>query len=1021
MTNRKKKLSFTMLLVFAVALAGIGAVALAGIGIAAPEYARRDAEVAYTQPLTSGAWEQNALADTYDFGQTLSVPVRKVTVDGNAVTAASVVKYPDGTATTKTEIELTECGIYTVLYTATSGGSIYSDECKFTVKEPAFRVSSEKSSFKYGLYDSIAAGATKAVTTEGLLVELAVGDTFTVGEPIDVRGATKSDILINAFATPAVMGRPDFKTLVFTLTDALDPSVYLRIKANHSPEGNDIFLTYYVAGGNGQPMTGYERWWDKIHIDDGYGASANHTFTGKFSSPEEESALDSMTVNLRYDAEEVAVYVGGEMIIDLDDPRFFTQLWHGFPSGYARLSITADSYSGGNNAAFCISEIRGADLHAKTVEAHAPMIAVDTEYSDMPEAKVGEWYPVPEAHAKDYYSNSVSVETSVYYNYASPAAIDVPVSDGKFAVERKGLYAIVYTCVNKFGKSAERVLWVHAGANIAPVSVTGDNVGKQLSKKLGEWIDVGEITATGGSGNLRVQTSVEFDGKSRIIDGGFRPEQMGLYTVTVSATDYLGQTGSASFTVDARPGNVPVFVDEPNFPHCLIAGGTYVVPECYANDYSSGTCVRKLATVEIDGKTYTAGEEFVPDAEANGDEIPVVFRCEGAQFPMRVKTVKAFVENDGYLDLVMKNYLVGESVATTAYGDYIEVSALASNGSWTFANTLLSENFELHIAGEPNAAYFDALTVRLTDSENRNISVTAKAYKREGEVAVIADGLRLTVPFGYESGRNIKFGFRGKSFVCNQSQAEISKCDNGDAFEGFPSGKVILAVGFENAVSGLARYRLSAVNGQPMSNGAEDRIAPKISVLSADYGGCVSLGSTRVIPRVMAADTLNPACTFDFTVTAPDGAVVTDTSGNKLENRDPGKEYEIRFEQYGLYRVSYRAYDSFSGSYNRWSYLYTVEDVIAPEYHFATEFVSSAKVGEAVAIPDFTVTDNITASEDILVLRYVLNPNGELIKIPDGSNSIVCTKEGVYEFRIMAFDAEGNVNTVRIRVTVSRA
>lgn len=1014
MRKKVKSLSAMLLLVLAVAVTGIC--------FAATETTTERAVSMPEQTVRNETWEKITLEDTYGYGETLTIPARTVTVNGNTVAASSVVEFPDGTATAKTEIELTVCGLYTVRYTAVSGDDAYRDEHKFTVLAPAFRVANGDSTFRYGLYDSVAAGATKAVETRGLLVGLAASDTLTVGQLIDMRAATKNDTLIKAFATPSAVGRADFKKLVFTLTDALDPSVYLRIAGNHSPEGNDKTLTYYVAGGNGQVLSGYEVWWDRLHLDDGYGASADHTFTGRFPSPESETALDRMQMDLRYDADEVAVYVGSTLIIDLDDPKYFTTLWHGFPSGYARLTVTADSYTGSANAAFCLADIRGVDLQAETVEAIEPMITVDTEYQTMPEAKVGDRYTVPAARAEDYYCGKLDVQTSVYYNYASPEAVDVPVTDGKFDVAYKGWYAVVYRVVNAYGLTAERVLWIHAGADIPQITLSGAQIGTETTRTLGDWIAVDAIEATGGSGKLTVRKAVEFAGQSTDVDEGFRIERQGTYTVRITATDYLGQTASASFTVNAVPGDKPVFIDKPLFPHYLISGGTYTVPAYYANDYTSGTCERKLATVEIDGKAYAAGDTFVPEVAHNGDTVAVVFRCDGAEYPLNVETVKVFEENDGYLDLHMENYLVGESVAVTAYGDYIEVAADgATDGSWTFANTLLSENFDLQIAGEPDASYFDALVIRMIDAENPNVALTAKAYKRDGKIAVTVDGMQLTVSYGFESGRIVNFGFTGKSFSCNESRAEVSRCDNGAVFEGFPSGKIILSVGFENAVSGLASYRLNRVNGQPMSNGVEDRIAPKISIMDRDYGGCVSIGDTRVLPRAMASDTLDPACSFNMTVTAPDGTTVIDTSGKTLREVDPGVEYEIRFEQYGQYRVSYQAVDSFSGAYNRWSYLLIVEDEIAPEFEFATQFASTAKVGEAIAIPDFTVTDNITASEDIRVLRYVLNPDGALLKIPDGSNSIICSKIGVYEFRIMAFDAEGNVATIRVEVTVTQA
>lgn len=978
-------------------------------------FAGTSSGIAFAQPV----WSEITVSENYDYGADFEVPERTVTLGDDEIKATSVVVYPDGTATRQTKIALNQSGLYTIKYTAVAKGAAYVDEVTFTVIDPLFSVSDPLSSVEYGLYDSIAAGATKAVTTSGLMVRLAAGDKLTVNKLIDVNELTKDDVLFEAFVTPDTMGRADFTNILFTLTDATNPDVFLRFSGRQSAEGDEYPVTYFLAGGNGQVLAGYEKNWDRIHINNEWGTYTHHTFTGKFR-PGEEFALDTRPMSIRYDEGEDAAYAGELMIIDFDDPKYFATLWKGFATGYARLTIEADAYNG-DTANFCVTKIRGVDLTDTTVDAETPVITVDGVDERMPEAKVGGTYPVPKAKAFDNYCGYSNVTTKVYYNYASANAINVPVQNGRFATDRAGNYAIVYEATNRKGKSAEEIVWVHAGDAIDAIQINNSLKDQVLNKTLGEWVETGDTTASGGSGNNpEIRTYVEFDGASTEIKGGFRPEKTGDYTVKIIATDYIGDSETATFAVHAEPGDKPVFIDAPTLPKYFIGGATYVLPEVYANDYSSGSCVRKVATAEIGGETYRAGDEFVPEVENNGDAVEVAFKCENATLTVPVKTVKAYVPNGDYEDLHMENYLMGEGVDFNPQSDHILVTATEADGGWEFANTLLSENFDLQIIGAANASYFEGLDVILTDSEDESISVLIKLLNTGEKANIQVNATKINVSYGFVNSGTFNLGFAGTSVTVGGSEIEVTECVDGSAFKGFPSDRIRLEVRFSGAIEG-GSYMLSRINGQRMSDEGDDRIGPKISIMNRDYGGCASIGDTRVLPYATAGDTLDPNVEFTLTVEAPDGSVCTDVNGKALSNVDPSVNYEIKLDSYGNYSIRYEATEKYTGRMSKWSYIITVEDEIAPEIEFAHEFVTTVKAGETIVIPDFTVSDNISESKNIRVLKYVKNPNGEMFTLPADSNSFKTAMAGEYEVRIMLIDEAGNVNLVRVTVTATEA
>ena len=59
-----------------------------------------------------------ALQSEYDFGPELSVPEKKIVIDGREIVLKSQVLFPDGTASQKTKVSLTQSGLYEVRYAA---------------------------------------------------------------------------------------------------------------------------------------------------------------------------------------------------------------------------------------------------------------------------------------------------------------------------------------------------------------------------------------------------------------------------------------------------------------------------------------------------------------------------------------------------------------------------------------------------------------------------------------------------------------------------------------------------------------------------------------------------------------------------------------------------------------------------------------------------------------------------------------------------------------------------------------
>lgn len=967
---------------------------------------------------TSAAeWQGSFPEDEWKTGMQLVIPEKTLT-DGDAtVKAQSVLIFPDGNATASTQVTLPMSGIYKVVYTAELDGKIYKTEEEFTVYDGLYSVSSSTSSVTYGKHPL-------AGTTEGLIVRLAEGDTLTFNTIIDVSQATSSSSIIDLFVTPDSPGTMDFSRITVVLTDVEDPSCTLTFSGKQSSDGVYYPYTYFLAGGDGQPRTGLEAS-GILHVDNQWGRSVSHSFYGVYPTGGVGSELvvkdqSDYALSLRYDAATVSAYANGQFIIDMDDPEYFTNLWTGFTSSRVRVSVYAEEYES-DSANFVIRSVMGMDLtETEIVDRNEPEIEIATEYDSAPDAKVGLAYPIPLAAAKDDYSGDCKVKTSVWYNYGASNAVLVNVSDGEFIPTREGTYAIVYEASDHAGNLASEVILVMARKEVDPIVLELPS-DPQTEGSAGAWVEVKEAAFSGGSGNLTVTVMAKFgDRTTEITEGGFYPEESGVYEIIYTAIDYIGQETTDSYEVTVGKGGEPVFREEPELPRVFVSGSQYTLPTFYAYDYSSGKLEMKEASLSITDAegTREVNGSFVPVVENNFDEVTLSYTAGETKKDYNVPCVVPFVEEDGIPRLRIDNYMIKDGVSVERGNTSMRITAEKSDASWSFARELLAENFEAELLAASESKDFGALRVTLTDIDDPSVSVSVGLINNPDRLRLEINGGIIELATNFAEMGTVRLGYLNGYFSVGTTRIAL-KTEFGEAFEGFPSGQLYFEIAFENAKAGAA-YEFASLNGQPFTNVSTDRITPKIVVLG-DTGGAKSIGTTVTIPAASAADVLDPVVAFSLSVIAPDGNPVTDTDGLKLENVDPTKEYTFLLEEYGQYYIMYVAADEFNGKDEEYNYVINVEDEVPPEFVLNGEIQETAKVGDMILIPSYTVTDNLDPTEEITVLRYLYTPDGTLIQIPVNSNAIRFQYEGKYEIRFMLVDVSGNVRLVKYGVTVSAA
>ncbi len=974
-------------------------------------------------------WQIGEISDEYLYGDSFSVPNATVEVNGEMVAATATVTYPDGTMTNTATVKLNQAGQYVVTYRAQVNGVHCIEKKFFNVGSKSYLVQDAKSSVQYGTYTDYGANS------EGLLVRLAQKDTLTFAKLIDMNSLSPADTIFEAFITPDSQGSYDFSDLYVTLTDAVDPSVYLQYRIQRWRSTSSGRSTAFVAvNGNGQTFAGYEN--NKgYHIGkDGHGAPITFTFTGtKHSNGWNGDVLplepDAHTAKLQFNPVNLEAKANGVHIAQMDSYDCFESPWTGFPSGKAKLSVSAGLYSG-NTANFCIKSVLGVDLKNESFfEEDKPMISVDMAQDEMPNGTVGYAYKIPTATAFDYASGVCEVKTTVYRDYASNSPISVSVLDGKFKPATAGWYTIVYTAKDLLGNTQTETRNVYVAQDLGDITVElPDNRLEEAT--LGQWVPVDKATYSGDCGIAEMQVVAKLGDTIVDVTDGFRPEVAGEWQIIYTVTDYIGRVGSNQYTVNAVASDNIVVVDTIVLPPVYVADCEYILPKLVAYDYSSGARVEKLCDVIVTDKngekTYKAGDAFVPAVAESGDKIKVTYSSNGVT--LVEKAVPTVIVKNGD-KIIAKNYLYGEGI-TTSYKDendewYSAGAAIIANENsklcgWTFATPQLVNDFSVILECLAARANFDGFVITLTDAFNSEKSISLTIKKKGAGSTISAGGAWVDIAAaGLAVNKQYTIGYTDGKFSFADVNIPVNTMVNGEQFTGFSSSLVYLRVETINAEQGAA-YKIRSVNGANITRRNLDNFAPQLQVLG-DAGGEYSLNSVYEISPAIANDVFSLNTTLTMTVSAPDGTVVLDNNGLALENVSTDKSYFITLSSYGKYQISYAAVEENWVTENplviEESVFVVDED--APLVVFKNATQTTAKLGDTITQPDIAYQDNLTSEEELHIVRAVINPYGRMYIFDENENAIKCMYVGEYRFMVMVSDARGNCTSITHTITVT--
>ncbi len=962
--------------------------------------------------------EENPFQSTYELGETVRIVSREIEINGTSHETVPVVICPSGNALSSEEIKLSEAGLYTVEYRATVNGRTYKECFKFTVEYPMFGVTTKSDTVEYR------AVTVNKSTQEGLFVKLGSGSTFECNQAIDLTEMEKGDNLISMYIIPDTYGAADCNYFYLQLTDALDESNYITVCLRASPTDDKVI--YSMAKAHNQ-----EKYWGVENGVEGdavapefWGFAARGSFSG------EGFGSESYKIMLSYDNDTQTLYMennyyanGGNYVIDFNN-SCFTESWSGFESGKIFVSAYAGTYSK-RNMGFLITSLAQVDLTQKNLTIGEPSgINIDFgDYTekDYPHAVVGKPYRIFDAMPDSLYT-SERVLVSVKTSYGSSVAVNVDIKDGCFTPESAITHTIVYTCIDGFGNKKEYALPVTVDESYAPVDFDLDT--SEISAEVGSWIDIPKIdNAVGGNGKLFAEIILKNNAtKEEIVieKDSYRLINQGEFTLIYTVSDYNGCYKQKEIAVKTTASAKPIFEEVPVLPMVYIKGAKYGIPTISADDFSSGNLQKVSAAVKVygDGVEIPVNDGyFVANANTN---IKLEFTATDTKGQTDTKSYTVGVVDTGFTGkLDLTKYFIARGGEVLAEEKTIVLSATQSNAEYSFIRELNGKKLSATFALKEGATNYHKLTFRLTDAANSDKKVNISLTNSGGNAAISVNG-GMAVKTKYKFGGDVKdynLELNETSlFLCNEFLTVKTYAD-GSPFAGFEKF-VYLTITME-ACAGDAQVVLKNINKQSMNNtiGA-DITEPNIIFLGARSRGERELNSVITVDPVLAIDVLDPFAKITFSVRLPSKEYATALDGTLLKNVPSGKVYQIKLDTYGAYTFNYTYADS-NDNEESFTMVVSCLDKIAPEISVEAQEISG-KIGEALQVPKYTVTDNYSDVDagKITTLIQIITPEGIYISY-NPEKGYVFDRAGVYTLRYYVFDENFNVQSKNIVCKVS--
>lgn len=952
-------------------------------------------------PYFSGA----EVRSSYEYGSDFVIPNNAV--DGYTVSHRLLM--PDGSVSTDDEVILNQLGWYTLYYSFVHNNQEYFDYYEFVTDLYTSKLfegtsySTITSNVDTPPYLSTRYNGVRLKTTRA-------GSAIKYIYPIDFK---ESDLSVPFVELMVVPSEPVFEMsqVIVRLRDSKDSSQYIEISLYRDTWGYSEITRVSVRSSAYNVLTGCQYGGGAgYHDDKRYGTEVRHSFSGAVSGK-------NQLLGLYYLAQENAIYVGSSYhsnaivkVLDLDDHKVVGKgnEFEGFASGRVMMEIEMNELVSGVGQ-ILVTSVGGMRLTGKNIanDGVAPKLYLDLNdnvENCLPKAVVGMRYPIFTASAFDAIDGEIKPNINVYYGvvdgelYATNAKYFIPNATGK--------YYIVYEAKDNWGNTVSKTLEVVAVASLDQIALDFKAQPK-AEAYVGEKILIEQprLLNMDGWGAYKLATYILDGNKSLPLATSFVPQYAATFTLRYRIVTHLRSFDfDFSVIVTENPNPTPT---EAVLPFAFLDGRRIflkALPE-YETEID----------VTYAGETVTLGKDlaFTPNVINHGDTVTVAYYqiIDGMRAwskSYEIPVVKTVIEGEKQ---PITNYFYTEGfdirhekVSSTFMTSQAE-STDNGNSYAAFINTLYAPDFSVQFT-LPTDVKFSSFSLYLKDSINAKQFVKISYICVDGEMFVsINDGEKTKYDGGY-AGRTLSIRYdahlkaitdgNGFYFYITDTLKTLD-------FDGFTSGYVYFAFALHEVTSNTGIELIRLCN-QVFTAAVTDTVMPVVYVadIIRKEG---DIGMRVKIPYAVAYDVLSDTVSLLVTVIAPDGTRIFDGLSAEIDR------YFVA-EQYGVYRITYTAVDGNSRR-NVSNFSMKIIDRIPPVILFGGRVASSAKIGQEIALPTVTVSDNmqevgglVNADSDVTLYVFVIGPDGVFTLVKN--NKIVFNKPGNHIVRYYAEDAAGN-------------
>lgn len=849
-------------------------------------------------------------------------------------------------------------------------------------------------------------------TQNGVSVRSPNSGVITYNNLLNVSDMTKDNKLLEVKITPVSNGTSEFNQLMVRLEDSEDSNCYINVSL-YNYLYNDVafesiaFVTVktntieeyrsraYTISSSADTQT--ETCKVSISKDAQHGSSVYSSFAGAnrgFIKP----------ISLYFDYETKMLYTQNSSawsalgdgvltrlgladengifpVIDLDSDDMGiakTNLWTGFPSGKAKLTLTSNSVSA-DFANYMIYTVNGQTMDGTYIsDTTAPKFQVDTgDYeNEQPNAIVGKYYPLFNATAVDKMYGKIVVEKHVYYDGEEQFFT----GDG-FVPTKAGNYTVVYSATDGSGNVASKTIVVEAKESA--VAITGTLVVGEKDIDLREQnievpmfypVSLPKMQVSGGNGNVAINLSVTKNGREVSVENNsFIPDSKGDYLIKYQLVDFVGNVKNYQYLISAYYSDVPL-LHEPSIPSYITQGKSVLFPAVEAELYQPWkqaitpyTCI----TVYNANKTnvlakYENGEAaiFEPSDTFTGKVVVQYAAARDQQSnAVSYEKVVEVLPDTGLVD----RFVVEEGAALIQEDLMFDFNYESDGKSISFINPLsVYDGIKIIFIVGNGKEHFDAVRFTFSDKLDGSKQVVVYVYKNSNKNALtseisVNDGVRTEIGGSFYNQSNILFTIDKDGKVYNSNSDVVAAPLD---FDGFSSGFAYMSVDLIG-VNGSAGVSLKQIKNQIIGETDSDFIKPILTVLNEPIGEA-SIGSKVQISPAVASDVFNVQVTLKVTVKY--GETVLFTCTDPFGQFDGGEFYA---NQYGAYTITYLATDASKKTAKR-EFTIDVKDRIAPRMIVNGSVEKSGNVQSAFSFPDIIVSDNLDT--DLTVYVIIVDP-----------------------------------------------